>query len=129
MKPETAILVGGIYNIGFVIFHLMFWKLLHWNKDLASLSFINRQVMQIFNLCLIFVFLIFAYISLFHTGELLRSGLGKTLLLLMAIFWLLRAIEQIYFFGLRNKGSAAFFGVFFLGAVFYFYPFFMLTGE
>lgn len=92
-------------------------------KDLASLTFINKAVMQVLNLSLTFVFLIFAYISIFHTQELLSTNLGNTLLLLISIFWFLRAIEQIIFFGLKNKTSIIFFVFFLLGSIIYLYPF------
>lgn len=65
---EGMILLGGFYNLGFAIFHLMFWRLFRWKRDLSSLTFINRSVMQILNLCLTFVFLLMAYISFFNTS-------------------------------------------------------------
>jgi len=122
MSAKSVILAGGIYPVAFAIFHLMFWKLFRWKEDLASLSIINRAVMQILNLCLTFVFLIFAYISIFHVAELLTTGIGKTLLLLIAVFWFLRAIEQIVFFGLKKKRSMTLFAVFVIGAMIYLYP-------
>ena len=48
-----------------------------------------------------FVFLIFAYISLFQTDELLTTSLGKSLLAGMALFGIFRAIEQFIFFELK----------------------------
>jgi hypothetical protein len=123
MNLESVIFTGGIYNIILIIFHLSFWKLFKWEKDLASLTFINRAVMQVLNLCLTFVFLIFAYISLLHTHELISTNLGNSLLLLISIFWSLRAIEQIIFFGLKNVTSVMFFMFFLLGSIIYLYPF------
>ncbi|MCP5050655.1 MAG: hypothetical protein GY940_26060 [bacterium] len=123
MKPETVIFIGGIYNIAFVIFHLTFWKLFRWKADLRSLSFINRAVMQILNLCLTFSFVIFAYISIFHNLEMLSTGIGKSLLFLISLFWFFRAIEQIVFFGLKKAASVAFFVIFVIGTLIYLYPF------
>jgi len=122
MSAKSVILIGGIYHVAFAIFHLAFWKLFRWKEDLASLSVINQAVMQILNLCLTFVFLIFAYLSICHTSELLTTRLGKALLFLIAVFWFLRAIEQVVFLGLRTKVSVAFFAVFVIGAMIYFYP-------
>jgi hypothetical protein len=123
MNLESVIFAGGIYNIILVIFHLTFWKLFKWKKDLARITFINRAVMQVLNLSLTFVFLIFAYISLFYAQELISTNLGISLLLLISIFWFLRAIEQIIFFGLKNLASAMFFLFFLLGSIIYLYPF------
>lgn len=122
MDSYILITIGGIFNLTFAIFHLFFWKLFDWRNDLKSLSSINQNVMQILNLCLTFVFLVFAYISLFHTDELLSTALGTTLLALIAIFWFLRALEQIYFFGLKTLVSTLFFVAFLLGTALYALP-------
>jgi len=117
--------LGGLLNLGFAVFHLLFWRLFDWPRDLESLSQINRAVVQILNLCLTAVFLIFAYLSLFYARDLLETGRGRAGLWCMCVFWLLRAIEQIVFFGLRRAASVAFFLVFVLGASLYGYPAFM----
>lgn len=79
MEINSAIWVkvGGIYHLGFAVFHLFFWKLFRWKEDPASLTHIDRAVIRILNLCLTFVFLLFGYLSLSHTQELLADGLGK----------------------------------------------------
>lgn len=122
MDNETMIIIGGLYNSAFAVFHVFFWKLLKWKEDLAKLKPINRAATQILNLCLTFAFVIFAYISLFHAHELLASRLGKSLLGLMAIFWFLRALEQIIFFGLRHRVSLAFLVLFLVGTGLYSIP-------
>lgn len=119
---ETLILAGGLYHIAFAIFHMFFWRLFKWKESLSSLSFINRNVMQILNLCLTFVFLIFAYLSLVHTKELLSSDLGHAVLILICVFWVLRAIEQVVFFSLKDKISKILFFIFIVGAVIYGIP-------
>lgn len=119
---ELLIKTGGIYCLGFVIFHLMFWRIFNWRDDLRSLSFLNRAIMQVVNLSLTFAFVIFGYISLFHSKELLHTSLGHSLLILITLFWLFRAIEQIVFFKLKHLGSVVFFFVFLSGAVLYGIP-------
>lgn len=119
---EKIIFIGGVYNLIFALFHLFFWKLFHWQDELKSISFINRQIMQILNLCLTFVFFAIAYISFFHTNELLQEGLGHSLLIIFALFWFLRSIEQIIFFGIKTKLSVAFTIIFFSGSLIYLIP-------
>jgi len=119
---EVMILIGGFYNLGFAIFHLLFWRLFRWKRDLSSLTFINRSVTQILNLCLTFVFLLMAYISFFNTSELIQTNLGKALLVGFSLFWFLRMIEQIIFFGIRNLISIALTLVFLFGCVIYLIP-------
>ena len=119
---EILIYAGGWFSLGFVVFHLMFWRLFHWREDLASLRRINRAVMQILNLCLTFIFMVMAYVSFFHAPGLLQTGLGQTLLIAFSLFWFLRMIEQIVFFGVRRKMSVALTLVFLLGSLIYLLP-------
>jgi hypothetical protein len=121
MTPEVSLVMGGLFNLAFAVFHLLFWWIFDWKRDLRSLSFNNRQIMQVLNLCLIFAFVIFAWISFFHGDELLRTALGRSMLLLIALFWLLRAIEQGLFFRLNRPASVAFLVVFLVGASLYAY--------
>jgi hypothetical protein len=122
MSPGNIVVIGGIYNIGFAVFHLLFWKLFRWREDLASLTSLNRAVMQILNLCLTFAFVLFAFVSLFHSVEMVSTALGRSLLLLIAIFWFLRAVEQIFFFGLRRVVSVVLFLIFIAGFALYTLP-------
>ena len=116
------IVAGGIFCLGFAVFHLFFWRLFHWKEDLASLTAINRAVMQIMNLCLMFIFLAMAYVSFFHTLEMASTSLGRTLLVAFSLLWLLRAVEQVIFFGIRNRLSVAFTLIFLLGSLIYAVP-------
>ena len=122
MSDEQLIVAGGIYCLAFAAFHLAFWKLFRWPEDLTSLSFINSAVMQILNLCLTFVFVIFGVVSLIYPADMTSTPLGRTLLLLISIFWLLRAAEQVVFFGLRSGISVLFFIVFLAGGALYVFP-------
>ena len=122
MSNETILNIGGVYNLALIIFHLFFWKLFSWKKDLKRIAAINQATMQVMNITLIFIFAIFAYISFFHTNELLTTSLGKSLLVLVGLLWLFRAVLQIIFYGLKNKISFLFFIYFVLGGVIYLYP-------
>ena len=116
---NTLLIVGGFYHLGFAIFHLFFWRLFNWKKDLASLTIINRAVMQILNLCLTFVFIVFAYISLFYSSEMLSTNLGKVITASISLFWLIRFAEQLYFFGLKKLFSIILSIIFFAGFIIY----------
>ncbi len=124
---ELLIKAGGIYNIVIVIFHLLFWRIFNWKEDLRSLSFLNRAIMQVLNLSLTFAFVIFSYISLVHTKELISTSLGQSLLGLIALFWLARSVEQVVFFKLKNWRSIAFLGFFLVGTVLYAVPAIYIT--
>jgi hypothetical protein len=122
VKPETSILAGGVFCAAFVVFHLFFWKLFRWKTELAKLTALNRAIVQVLNLCLTFVFVVFAFLSFAYPAELPATGLGRSLLFLMAMFWYLRAVEQVLFFGLRKPLSIVFFALFLVGGSLYAFP-------
>jgi len=119
---ETLIKLGGIYNILLIIFHMMFWRIFNWKQDLKSLTLLNQSIMQVLNISITLIFIIFSYISLAHTGELLNTRLGNTLLVLMSIFWFARAAQQVIFFKLKHWASWLFMVFFIIGGVLYGVP-------
>jgi len=121
------IIAGGFFHLGFAAFHLLFWRVFRWKEELRRLGPINRGVMQVLNLCLTFVFLIFAYLSLFLPDEMLTTPVGRPLLAWIAVFWLLRAFQQLIFFSRRQWASWALFALLLVGAGLYGIPF-ALTG-
>jgi hypothetical protein len=122
MELESYIIIGGIYNLGLVIFHLLFWKIFNWKKGLRLLNSVDRNTIQVLNIFLTLVFFIFGYISIFHSSELISTKLGITLLGFFSFFWFLRAIAQIYFYGIKSNFSKILFLVFILGSLLYTYP-------
>jgi hypothetical protein len=119
---KTVLLAAAIFNLAFVPFHLLFWRLFRWKEDLASLTAVNRGIMQVLNLCLIVVFGIMAYVTLFLREEMLFTTLGRTLLIGFSLFWFLRMVEQIIFFE-STKLSRAFITIFWLGTALHLGPF------
>lgn len=120
---KTLLFIGGFYHLALAAFHVGFWKLFDWKRELAKLDSVNRGVMQILNLRLIFVFLVFAYVSFFHGDGLLTTNVGRFFTAAISLFWFGRAIEQIVFFGLKKTVSIAMFFIFLFGALVYICPF------
>jgi hypothetical protein len=124
---DTLIKTGGFYCIALIIFHLLFWKIFNWREELPRLNRLNRATLQVLNLSITFVFLLFAYLSLVHTNELLTTPLGRSLCGLIAAFWLFRAAQQIVFYQLKHWVSWSFLGLFLLGAALYGMPVFYVS--
>lgn len=118
---ETLIKAGGYFNVGLALFHLSFWRIFNWHDELARVSALNSAVMQVLNISLTLAFVIFAYISFMHAGELLTTPLGHSLLVLMALFWLARTIQQAIFFRLHAL-SIVFLLIFLSGFTLYALP-------
>jgi hypothetical protein len=115
----VLIIAGGVFNLGFAVFHLTFWKVFRWKEDLASVSRMNRGIFQIINLCLTFILFFMAYVSFFHIDNLMNTGLGMAVLIAFALFWFLRMVEQIVFFGFKKRISVFFTILFLLGCLLY----------
>jgi hypothetical protein len=122
---ETLLFIGGFYNLAFAIFHIMFWKIFRWKRSLRRLLPQNRAIMQVLNIRLIYIFFVFAYISVFHQEGLISTQLGKVIIIVISLFWFMRAVEQIIFFGLKRLASVIFLIVFLIGAAIYIIPIFI----
>lgn len=123
MAPDLFLLMcAGVFNLGFAAFHFCFWKLFRWGKELPKLSFANRGIMQILNLCIIYVFLVMAAACLLVPTELLSTRLGQLLLGSFALFWGLRAAYQPVYFGLKHPLSWGLFIVFLIGTAIHALP-------
>ena len=124
MTPSTASLlvkIGGYASIGWLIFHLLFWQIFDWRAELKRLSRLNSGVMQVLNLCLSFIFLLFAFVSLWHTNELLTTGIGRSIAFGIGAFWLFRFLLQPLFWG-TSLTSALFAFLFVLMSACYLAP-------
>jgi hypothetical protein len=100
--------VAGAAYVALAVFHLAFWKVFRWREELPRLSRLNRGAMQILNLFVTGVFVAAAYLCFVHARELAGTGLGHALLVALALLWLSRAAEQVWFFGLKRSVSAVF---------------------
>ncbi|MDX1502788.1 MAG: hypothetical protein R3325_10535 [Thermoanaerobaculia bacterium] len=125
MSLDLAVLLiraGGVYCLLFALFHLFFHRLFDWDEELSRLGPLNRAIVPVLNLSLTCALAIFAVLSLAFAPDLATTGLGTVFLLLVALFWLARAIEQAVFFKLRRWVSRAFFALFLAGAALYALP-------
>ena len=110
MKMELLLKIGGVYNILCAVLHLLFPKLLNWSEVLRllpvdKLQFIE-QPLYIMNWCLTIFWLMLAYIPLVHTSDLLKPGIGRTLLSSIVIFWIIRILVlQPVYIGLTDPTS------------------------
>jgi hypothetical protein len=101
---ETFLIIGGAICIVWVIFHLLLWKIFDWKNSLNSLSHQQRSIMYTANIMMIYVLIVFVYLSMFQRTTLISSSLGRGVLVVIAFFFLVRAILQVVF-GFRQKES------------------------
>lgn len=114
---NTIIILCGLYNIGFAIFHIGFWKIFHWDSELKKLSFANKGIMQILNVQMIYYWLFVAIASFAFPTELLTTKFGNFFLIGNSIFWLLRTIQQFIFLRANHIAIHILTFIFMIGAL------------
>lgn len=112
----------GVYSLGFAVFHILFWRLFGWKKDLQNLSFANRAIIQILNSRLIYLFLFTAFVCFGFAEELYFTRLGRVFMGGMSLFWLGRTIEQFIFLGYRHRVVNLLTIIFIIGTVLFAWP-------
>ena len=118
-----AVLIGaGLFDIGFAIFHLMFWRLFAWEDLLPRMGSVNGGILQILNLRLIFLFLAFGLAFVTMPAAFTTTSPGMVVLAIWALFWFMRAGEQIWFFGLKHRLSMVLFVLFLVGGLLHLLP-------
>ncbi|OUJ71770.1 hypothetical protein [Hymenobacter crusticola] len=120
--PELLLYACGVYNLLFVVFHALFWRLFKWHKQLRKLKTYNRAIVQILNLRLIYVLGVFGALCLAYPAELLSASLGHFILGSMAVFWLGRLIEQFVFLPINTRPVYSLALIFFLGTLLHAFP-------
>jgi hypothetical protein len=117
MKANPWLYAAAGYNVALALFHLGFWRIFRWGEEMPKLHPVNRGVMQVLNLMLIFVFLLLAGLQVLLAGEMTGTALGRALLAGLMFFWILRAGLQPVFWPTQPKTiNGAFVFLFLIGA-------------
>jgi hypothetical protein len=122
MSDDTIVKLAGLHSFGFALFHLAFWKLFDWKRDLAHNTPANRAIMQILNLRLVYVFLGAGIACFAFTDALLSTPLGRAMLAFMSLFWVGRTIEQFVFLRVDHPLVHALTALFVVGAALFAWP-------
>lgn len=102
---ENALIIGGVLNGILGIFHLMFWKIFNWKDTLKPLNGLQKAIMQVSNIHLLLFMFIVGYLSIFQVEEMIATVIGQSLMLFVAAFYLIRALNQFIFFDMRRRFS------------------------
>jgi hypothetical protein len=91
----------GILLIGLALIHIVFPKYFKWDKELGSLSLINRQLMTVHTFFIALTVFLMGLLCFTSSAEVISTNLGKKISLGFAIFWTIRLFVQ--FFGYSSK--------------------------
>lgn len=99
MISTISIYAGGVLTLLMAIFHIRFPKIFKWGKDYGRITEINKRIFHTIHLALLLIFIVIGVLSLFYAHELSKSkGISFGFNLMISIFWLWRAIWQIFYF-------------------------------
>ena len=93
--------IVGTLLIALALIHVGFPKYFNWQKELGTLSLINRQMIWVHTFFIALTIFLMGLLCLTSSGELIETNLGKKIALGFGIFWLVRLFIQ--FFGYSSK--------------------------
>jgi len=93
-------IIGALLII-LALVHIVFPKYFNWEKELGSLSLINRQMITVHTFFIALTIFLMGLLCLTSSGDLVETNLGKKISLGLGIFWIIRLIIQ--FFGYSSK--------------------------
>lgn len=110
---KWLLLIGGVVNGLFTAFHIWLgWQI----QLLPDLLPDYKALMQMLNVGVVLIIAFAAFASFFCARDLLTTRLGKTTLILIALFYAVRAAEEII---VSTSFSPVIFGVCLLVALIY----------
>jgi hypothetical protein len=98
---EMHFKIIGVLLIALAMIHIIFPKYFNWDKELKSLSLINRQMMIVHTFFIALTVLLMGLLCLTSSAELIETNLGKKISLGLGLFWTFRLVIQ--FFGYSSE--------------------------
>lgn len=120
----------GYLLIVLACIHTIFPKYFHWEKELKSLSLMNRQMMTTHTFFIALTVFLMGLLCLTSTTELIETTLGKKISLGLGIFWSIRMLFQFFVYSSRlwkDKKFETFVHILFSIQWIYFSTIFLLT--
>ena len=122
MTQDLPLLLCALHSFAFTAFHLAFWRLFGWKRELAKVGLATRAIVQILNLRLIYLFAGVGVLCFAFTQELHSTALGRTFLVFMSLFWVGRTIEQFVFLRINKPVVHVLTVLFVIGAILFALP-------
>lgn len=93
---EIHFKIIGVLLIALSLVHIVFPKYFNWNKELKSLSLINRQMVTVHTFFIALTVFLMGLLCLTSSTELIETNLGKKISLGLGLFWTVRLFIQFF---------------------------------
>jgi hypothetical protein len=104
-KTRVSLFVAGGVSAFFTVIHCLMSYAIQSNRALISPDATVWAILQTLNSVCILMVAAMTYFSFRHTNELVNSSLGKSLLVVFGIYYLVRIVSEFVFFGFSGVGS------------------------
>ncbi len=95
---QIHLTIIGVLLIVLALIHIVFPKYFHWEKELKSLSLINRQMMTIHTFFVALAVFLMGLLCLTSSSELMATNFGKRISLGLGVFWTVRLFAQFFWY-------------------------------
>jgi hypothetical protein len=97
MTLSDHLQIAGILLMLLGLSHVFFKRYFHWEKELATVSLLTRQVFFVHSFFIGLVVALFGALSFFYADALLQhAALNRAILAGMTAFWLCRLFAQFF---------------------------------
>lgn len=105
---KVLLIVGGVLNLLFVVFHASFWRFkgLNWRVELPRTNPVNRGAIQVMNLMLMYVFVAFAAMSFVMAATSVPRAMVTSFAIVIGGFFAVRGVLQPLLFKPSPTGNA-----------------------
>ncbi|HWZ22183.1 MAG TPA: hypothetical protein VNW06_05985 [Cytophagaceae bacterium] len=93
---EVHLKIIGILLLLLALIHIIFPKYFDWEKELSSLSLVNKQLMHVHTFFIALVVFMIGIFCLSCTDDIIRTRLGHNTALGLSVFWGIRLIFQFF---------------------------------
>ena len=93
---EIHFKIISVLLIALAMVNIFFPKYFNWDKELKSLSLINRQMMTVHTFFIALTVLLMGLLCLTSSAELIETNLGKKTSLGLGLFWTVRLVIQFF---------------------------------
>ena len=93
---ELHLRIIGLLLTMLAFVHIIFPRYFNWKEQLAPLSLINRQMMQVHTIFIAFTVLLIGLLCMSSAHDLVTTELGRRITLGLGCFWAVRFIFQLF---------------------------------